>query len=276
MSMVGGALQAVISALTLLHTAAIPALAASLLTFLSCPSSVLTLAGTGTLAPYLVEAYLAALPIISRVLIWNRTRSKSTALVARLRDVHPRLDVQEVDAMDEAVAAADVVSCMIGSREPVERGELLRPGVHLDLVDSFTPTMQECDGEALHRGSVFIDFEAAMEEAWELVGAVQRGVLRRSDVARTLADLAAGTMEGRHSDDEITMFKSVGTAAHYYRIINQYWVKMAISASFATGTTEVGRIVKVSVLVYFGTDTDTYQCRLQMEPALIVGRPAGK
>ena len=92
------------------------------------------------------------------------------------------------------------------------RGELLRSVTHLDQVGSFTPVMWECDDEALRRGRVFIDFEAAMEEAGELVGAVQRGVLRRGDVAGTLAELAAGTVEGRRSDDEITVFKSVGTA----------------------------------------------------------------
>ena len=90
--------------------------------------------------------------------------------------------------------------------------ELLRYGVHLDLVGSFTPAMWECDDEALRHERVFIDFEAAMEEAGELVGAVQRGALRRTDVAGTLAELATGTVEGRRSDDEITVFKSVGTA----------------------------------------------------------------
>ncbi|RLN20052.1 delta(1)-pyrroline-2-carboxylate reductase [Panicum miliaceum] len=126
------------SALTLLRTAAVSALAASLLASPSRPPSVLALAGAGALAPYLAEAHLAALPSISRVLVWNRTRSKSAALVARLRAAHPGLAVEEVEAMDEAVAAADIVSCATGSREPIVRGGLLRPGAHLDLVGSFT------------------------------------------------------------------------------------------------------------------------------------------
>ncbi|XP_066345221.1 LOW QUALITY PROTEIN: protein SAR DEFICIENT 4-like [Miscanthus floridulus] len=203
------------TALTLRRTAAVSALAASLLlASRSRPPSVLALAGAGALAPYLAEAHLAAVPSISRVLVWNRTRAKSAALVARLRESHPGLAVEEVDGdgMDEAVAAADVVSCATGSREPIVRGALLRPGAHLDLVGSFTPAMRECDDDALRLGRVFIDFEAAMEEAGELVGAVQRGVLRREDVAGTLSELAAGTVVGRRSDDEITVFKSVGTA----------------------------------------------------------------
>uniref|UniRef100_A0A0E0MA37 Ornithine cyclodeaminase n=1 Tax=Oryza punctata TaxID=4537 RepID=A0A0E0MA37_ORYPU len=193
------------SALTLVRTAAVSALAAR-------PPSTLALAGAGALAPYLAEAHLSALPSISRILIWNRTKAKSAALAARLRDAHPGVAVEEVDSMDEAVSVADVVSCATGSQEPIVRGELLKPGAHLDLVGSFTPAMRECDDEALRRGRVFIDFEAAMQEAGELVGALQRGVLRREDVAGTLAELAAGSVAGRRSDDEITVFKSVGTA----------------------------------------------------------------
>uniref|UniRef100_A0A452YPA1 Ornithine cyclodeaminase n=1 Tax=Aegilops tauschii subsp. strangulata TaxID=200361 RepID=A0A452YPA1_AEGTS len=200
------------SALTLLRTAVVSALAASLLVSPSRPPSTLALAGAGALAPYLAEAHLSALPSLSRILVWNRTKAKSAALVAKLRDAHPGVTVEEVDGMDEAVSAADIVSCATGSQEPIVRGELLRPGAHLDLVGSFTPAMRECDDEALRRGRVFIDFEAALEEAGELVGALQRGVLRREDVAGTLAELAAGTVAGRRSDDEITVFKSVGTA----------------------------------------------------------------
>ncbi|KQJ97574.1 protein SAR DEFICIENT 4 [Brachypodium distachyon] len=200
------------SVLTLLRTAAVSALAASLLASPSRPPSTLALAGAGALAPYLAEAHLSALPSISRILVWNRTKAKSAALVAKLREAHPGVAVEEVDSMDEAVSVADVVSCATGSQEPIVRGGLLRPGAHLDLVGSFTPAMRECDDEALQRGRVFIDFEAAMDEAGELVGAVKRGVLQREDMAGTLAELAAGTVAGRRSDDEITVFKSVGTA----------------------------------------------------------------
>ncbi|OEL37602.1 hypothetical protein BAE44_0001379 [Dichanthelium oligosanthes] len=89
--------------------------------------------------------------------------------------------------------------------------------------------MRECDDEAMRRGRVFIDFEAAMEEVGELVGAVQRGVLRRSDVAGTLAELAVGTVEGRRSEDEITVFKSIGTTA-----VNLLAAQLAFETHVAT------------------------------------------
>jgi ornithine cyclodeaminase/alanine dehydrogenase-like protein (mu-crystallin family) len=133
--------------------------------------------------------------------------------------------------MDEAVSAADVVSCATGSQEPIVRGELLKHGAHLDLVGSFTPAMRECDDEALRRGRVFIDFEAAMQEAGELVGALQRGVLRREDVAGTLAELAAGSVAGRRCDDEITVFKSVGTA-----VVDLLAAQLAYETYIATTT----------------------------------------
>jgi ornithine cyclodeaminase/alanine dehydrogenase-like protein (mu-crystallin family) len=38
------------------------------------------------------------------------------------------------------------------------------------------------------------------------------GILDETDIRITLADLCAGRMRGRGSDDEITIFKSFGTA----------------------------------------------------------------
>ncbi|EEE51308.1 hypothetical protein OsJ_32264 [Oryza sativa Japonica Group] len=167
----------------------------------------------------------------SALTLLRTAAAKSAALAARLRDAHPGVAVEEADSMDEAVSAADVVSCATGSQEPIVRGELLKPGAHLDLVGSFTPAMRECDDEALRRGRVFIDFEAAMQEAGELVGALQRGVLRREDVAGTLAELAAGSVAGRRCDDEITVFKSVGTA-----VVDLLAAQLAYETYIATTT----------------------------------------
>lgn len=111
------------------------------------------------------------------------------------------------------IGLADIVSCATSSTSPIVKGRLLKPGAHLDLVGSYTPAMKECDDEALLRGRVFVDFEVAMDEAGELVGAFESGALRREDVAGTLNELAGGKKEGRKRDDEVTVFKSVGTAA---------------------------------------------------------------
>ncbi|KAF2312257.1 hypothetical protein GH714_028808 [Hevea brasiliensis] len=128
--------------LTLYRTACVSGLASKILA--RDDSKVLVMVGAGALAPHLIKAHLAAKPSLAKVIIWNRTMKKAADLVEKLR--------------------------------PLVKGEKLKPGAHLDLVGSFKETMRECDDEAIRRGRVFVDNEAALVEAGEIVGALERGV----------------------------------------------------------------------------------------------------
>ena len=92
------------------------------------------------------------------------------------------------------------------------RGEWLRPGTHLDLIGGFTPAMREADDEAVRRARVFIDTDAALAEAGDLIDPIAHGVLRREDIAGNLFTLCRGETHGRRDAREITLFKSVGSA----------------------------------------------------------------
>ena len=98
------------------------------------------------------------------------------------------------------------------AREPLVRGEWLRPGTHLDLIGGFTPAMREADDEAVRRSRVFIDTDAALAEAGDLIDPIAHGVLRREDIAGNLFTLCRGETPGRRDAQEITLFKSVGSA----------------------------------------------------------------
>ena len=73
-------------------------------------------------------------------------------------------------------------------------------------------SMMECDDEAIRRGRVFVDNEAALVEAGELVGAFERRVIEEGDIGGNLVELIKGEKVGRRSSEEITVFKSVGSA----------------------------------------------------------------
>ena len=111
-----------------------------------------------------------------------------------------------------AVRQADIVSCATLSREPLVHGEWLRPGTHLDLIGGFTPAMREADDAAVRRSRVFIDTDAALAEAGDLIDPIAHGALRREDVAGSLYSLCRGEAAGRRDATEITLFKSVGSA----------------------------------------------------------------
>ncbi|XP_010933979.1 protein SAR DEFICIENT 4 isoform X2 [Elaeis guineensis] len=203
------------TALTFLRTSAVSALAAAFLA--RDDSRVLVMAGAGPLAPYLIAAHRVVRPGLKRIIIWNRTPDKARILARDLQEQEARREnsgviFEHAECLDEVVGLGDVVSCATRSENPIVKGKKLKPGAHLDLVGSFTPAMRECDDEALARGRVFVDFEVALEEAGELVGAFQRGVMAAEDVAGTLAELVGGAKVGRRSPEELTVFKSVGTA----------------------------------------------------------------
>lgn len=114
--------------------------------------------------------------------------------------------------LEEIIGVGDIVSCATNSENPLVKGEDLKEGAHLDLVGSFKHSMRECDDEAIRRGRVFIDNEAALVEAGELVGAFERGVISREEIAGDLVELIKGDKIGKRNDGEITVFKSVGSA----------------------------------------------------------------
>ena len=195
-------------ALTLWRTAAASALAASYLA--RNDASRLVVVGAGNLAPHLIAAHASVRPI-ENILIWNRNPERAERLASEMAGSH--YAIEATTDLEGAVRRADIVSCATLSREPLVRGAWLKPGAHLDLVGAFTPEMRESDDNAVLRASVFVDTrEGAFEEAGDIVQPLRAGLISESTVGGDLFDLCRGTIRGRQSDEEITLFKSVGTA----------------------------------------------------------------
>lgn len=169
--------------------------------------------GSGNLSPHLIKAHLSVRPTIKRVIIWNRTTEKAAALAARLtaEEGFKTVSFESNGCLETVVGLGDIVCCATNSETELVKGVDLKEGAHLDLIGSFKPSMKECDDVAIKRGKVFVDNEVALEEAGELVGAFDRGVISKGDICGTLVELIEGKKIGRKNDEEITVFKSVGS-----------------------------------------------------------------
>lgn len=190
------------------RTACASALAAD---YLARPdASRLLMVGAGVLSPHVVRAHAAVRPI-REVQVYNRSRAKSEALVADLT-----ADGFAASVADDLAAAthwADVISCATTSTTPIIEGRHIRPGTHVDLMGAFRPVMREVDGETVKRARVFVDtYEGAESEAGDLLQAVAEGAFSMDRIIADLAKLCRGEMKGRQSGEEITLFKSCGTA----------------------------------------------------------------
>ncbi len=194
--------------LTRRRTAAASALAARYLA--RADASRLLMVGTGALAPHLIESHSVVRPIRS-VRVWGRRLERAEAVVRTFAGKYA--DIEAVEDIEAAVRWADIICCATLAETPIVHGAWLRPGQHLDLVGSFTAAMREADGEALRRALIHVDTRAgALTESGELLHGLAAGIISAASVCGELRDLVCGTVPGRRSAEEITLFKSVGTA----------------------------------------------------------------
>ena len=196
------------TALTAWRTAAASALAARYLA--RDDASHLVMVGAGALSSHLIRAHSTVRPI-KRVTLWNRTRSRavSTAFALHASGIEPLI----ADNLEAAVRTADIVSCATLSTAPLIRGQWLKKGAHVDLVGAFTPKMREADDEAVRRARVYVDVRAsAPKGSGDIAIPLKKKIIKPSDIHGDLFELCRGKAKGRKRKDEITLFKSVGTA----------------------------------------------------------------
>jgi ornithine cyclodeaminase/alanine dehydrogenase-like protein (mu-crystallin family) len=200
-------------AITLRRTAATSALAAIKLAPL--PVKTLLVVGTGRLAAWMARAHIALVPGIERVLVWGRDSDAARTLTDALarEPEHGHVKVSVATSLELATREANLITCATTSTEPLVRGEWLQPGTHLDLVGGFKRNMREVDDDAVRRARVVADtYAGALAEAGDLVQPMHNGTIDREHVIAELAEVLRGEKQVRCDRNDITLFKSVGTA----------------------------------------------------------------
>ncbi len=200
--------------LTFWRTAAISALATDYLAKADAKS--LLLFGTGKLAPYMALAHASVRPL-ETVYVTGRNPEKIAATVAEIQAQRPDLHVHGVSNPESVIGKVDIISCATGAAEPLFSYEQVSPGTHIDLVGNHSRDRRECDSATVQYAKVFVDSRMnVLNEAGELLIPIAEGVFAETQVQGELADLCRGNSAGRLQDtlgaEQITLFKSVGTA----------------------------------------------------------------
>jgi len=134
-------------------------------------------------------------------------KAHAEAMRAVLDEPEIRLVGRDVREAEAAVRGADVVCTCTTSREPVLELGWLRPGTHVNAVGASVPTSRELDEETMRAATVVVDRrESALNEAGELLLAG----LGEERIAAELGEVLVGAHPGRTSEDELTVFKSLG------------------------------------------------------------------
>jgi len=162
--------------------------------------------GCGWQARSQVACIREALPGLERVVAFCRSED-------RLDEFCREVGAEAAESHREA-AAQDVVVTATTSRDPVLRGEWLRPGALVCAIGANDARHRELDNVVLERAAFVCcdSVEQARRESGDLIEPVEAGVLDWLEV-HELQEVVAGELPGRQADDDIVLFKSNGLAA---------------------------------------------------------------
>jgi len=121
--------------------------------------------------------------------------------------------VESVADPASVVRGADILVAASSSASPLFKGQWLEPGQHINAIGSHSPDRRELDTETIVRSKVFPDLRTAcLAEAGDLLIPIREGAIAETHLGPDLGEVVAGKKPGRESDQEITVFKSVGLA----------------------------------------------------------------
>ena len=206
-----GALQALMDGryITEARTAAVSAVSAR---YLARPgASTLAIVGTGVQA----RSHLAAMEevrALREVRVWSPKAASRERFVGEMQP-RVRVPLRAAATAEDAVRGADLVVLATSSPAPVVEVSWIAPGSHIVSVGAPRRDQREMAPELTARGRLFVDSRAgALAESGDVVMGIAEGRFGADHVAGELGELVLGRVPGRRSEDEITIFKSLGMA----------------------------------------------------------------
>ncbi len=191
---------------TAIRTAAATAVATDLLA--RSDASTLAIFGYGEQAHNHLRALLAVRDF-REILIWGRNASNAKQFAAESTTI--ALQRIRVVADPQEAGGADVVCLTTSAKEAVFHEAWLRPGQHLNVVGSSIPTASEIDVQTVARGRFFVDLKtSALALAGDFRQAMEAGLVDADHIAGSIGDVLNGTVSGRETEEQITIFKSLG------------------------------------------------------------------
>ena len=173
-------------------------------------ASSLGIYGAGWQAEAQLEA-IASVKKLDRVIVHSRTVESRKAFAEKMGE-RLGLEVETTHAPEEP-AAQDIVVTVTSSKEPVLRGEWLKPGAHVNAAGSNFLFKTEIDRDVVKRSSlVTIDSREELGlEAGNLLQGIETGTVL-PEAIRELGQVVAGQIKGRQNPEDITLFASQGLA----------------------------------------------------------------
>lgn len=192
-------------------------------------SKILSILGYGEQAVRHVDAIAMVRPL-EEIRCWGRDPAKAAAFVEAVAARHD-VRTMAVPTVAAAMAGADIVCTTTGAKTPILTGDLLEPGMHLNIVGSSTADYREIDTEAVVRSAIWVDYRPMTEAAaGEYRQALADGAITPEHLVGEIGATLNGALRGRADASEITMFKSLGMPAE-----DLYSAQLLYTAAMAKG-----------------------------------------
>ena len=194
--------------LTALRTGAASGLATDLLARKN--SEILAIFGSGAQAETQLEGVLAVRPM-KEVIVFGKTPSKTASFCQRMAEKFS-IGIRAATTPHE-LNRADIICAATTSSTPVFQKDHVKNGTHINGIGSYKPTMQEIPCELIQHATLIVDQRtASLTEAGDIVIPIRQGLITNDHIYAELGEIISGSKKGRISDDQITVFKSVGNA----------------------------------------------------------------
>lgn len=161
---------------------------------------------------------------ISKVWIFDNNINAARSFISEMKSkIKAKLEIADnLDVLKEC----DIICTATNSEQPLFQHEHLKEGVHINAIESFKPNMQELDPSILLKAAIFVDQkESCLTESGDLIKPIKEGDFSASHIKGEIGQYGMGTINGRTSEYEITVFKSVGVAIQDYMIASKIYKK---------------------------------------------------
>jgi len=147
---------------------------------------------------------------LSQVTVWGRSPERAKAWADHM-GAELGLPVIVAADVEAAVAEADIVCTVTAAKEPILKGAWIKPGAHLNLVGSSFAGPVEVDNDLVVRARMIADSrEGVLKQGAEFLRAKEAGLIGDDHIVAEIGQVLAGDAVGRQSDDQITVYKSLG------------------------------------------------------------------
>lgn len=121
---------------------------------------------------------------------------------------------------------ADIICTATNCEKPLFSRNDISEGVHINAIGSYKPKMQEIDPLIIKSGILYADSsEAVLKESGDLIKPINEGVFSENIIKAEIGDLINNQAKGRQTDNDITIFKSVGLGVQDLFVANAIYNK---------------------------------------------------